>query len=223
VHDDVSGRALPPPPRLARFLARHAERLDHRAGTRGGTVPGSLFRVTPDTLRPKVAWQDLDATLEAVALPAQAPGVGGGLRPLVPLNTVYFIPVPAQPEALVLAAYLNSLPLRTFARAIAERAKDARFRFFAWVVALLPLPRDWRTGASARTLLRISKAAHAAGRIADADQAELDRIVAARYGLADDDLDELRRFDRWLRGQRVVLADRDDRGEPAHRGDEGEP
>ena len=200
VHDDVTGAPRPAPPRLARYLERHAAALERRRGVRPGAPPGSLLRVTADTLRPKLGWQDLAATLEAVALPARIPGLGGELRPLVPLNTVYFIALPSSPEVLLLAAYLNSLPVRTFARAIAERAKDARFRFFAWVVALLPLPAGWRSGQAARRLVAISKEAHAARGITPEAQAELDAMVARAYGLSGDDVAALAVFDRWLRG-----------------------
>ncbi len=200
LHDDDTGAALPPPPRLARYLERHALALDRRRGAPGGAPRGALFRVTADTLRPKVAWQDLCETLEAVALPARVAGVGSAPRPLVPLNTVYFIPLSAPPEALVLAGYLNSLPVRTFARAVAERAKDARFRFFAWVIALLPLPGRWRSGDTARRLLALARDAHEAGAIAPAAQVELDALVARAYGLSDGDVAALGDFDRWLRG-----------------------
>jgi hypothetical protein len=200
LHDDDTGAALPPPPRLARYLERHAAALDRRRGAARGAPRGALFRVTADTLRPKVAWQDLCETLEAVALPARVAGPGGEPRPLVPLNTVYFIPVSSPPEALVLAAYLNSLPVRTFARAVAERAKDARFRFFAWVIALLPLPGRWRSGDTARRLLALARDAHEAGAISPAAQGELDALVARAYGLSDGDVAALGDFDRWLRG-----------------------
>jgi len=135
-----------------------------------------------------------------VALPARIGGPAGDARPLVPLNTVYFIAVPSAPEALLLAAYFNSLPLRTFARAIAERAKDARFRFFGWVVALLPLPAGWRSGDAARRLLALSKDAHSRGEIQPDAQVELDAIVARKFGLSRDDVAALAAFDRWLRG-----------------------
>jgi hypothetical protein len=112
---------------------------------------------------------------------------------------VYFIAVAGEPEAHVLAALLNSLPLRTFARAIAERAKDARFRFFAWTVGMLPLPRAWRRGPLADALRAIAADAHRAGGIAPDAQTALDRRVAEAYGLDAGDLAALQEFDEWLR------------------------
>src|SRR5690606_21033305 len=103
-------------------------------------------------------------------------------------------------DALRLAALLNSLPVRTFARAIAERAKDARFRFQAWSVSLLPLPHTWAEDDIADELLQLSRHAHAnAGLDHDATR-RLDLIVASLYGLEADELAALHEFDSWLRG-----------------------
>lgn len=103
--------------------------------------------------------------------------------------------------ALLLAARFNSLPVRTFARAIAERAKGARFRFQAWTMALVPLPPGWAASRAAKTLLRISRDAHGAGAITPARQRDLDLAVAGLYGLESRDMEALAEFDRWLRGQ----------------------
>jgi hypothetical protein len=199
-HDDRTAAPTPPPPRTARYLARHDKALRARSGWRSTLPLGALFRATPGTVGPKVAWQDLAATLEAVALPAHVRGPAGRDVPLIPLNTVYFIPTASAERALLLAALFNSLPLRTFARAIAERAKDARFRFFAWTVALLPLPLGWEQGIAAPALLRLSREAHEQGGLDAENELRLNRIVASLYGLLADDLEALERFDRWLRG-----------------------
>src|SRR5690606_40712347 len=90
---------------------------------------------------------------------------------------------------------------RTFARAVAERAKDARFRFQAWSMALVPLPPGWAASRAARTLLRISRDAHRAGAITPARQRDLDLAVAGLYGLDSRDMEALAGFDRWLRGR----------------------
>jgi hypothetical protein len=160
-------------PRLANYLRKHGRDLSDvpKVGAIGTAV----------------AWHDLASNLNAVVLPAN----------VVAINTVYFIPLPID-DAHVLCAVLNSLPVRTFARAIAERAKDAHFRFFAWTMAMLPLPAAWR-GSSER-LRQISLAAHDAGCIDSAAQQELDTIVARMYGLGSAELRALAGFDRWLRG-----------------------
>jgi hypothetical protein len=196
---DEDGGPRHPPPRLERYLLRHRERLEARPGWKPGRPLGTLFRLTPDTLRPKVAWHDLSDRLRAVALPARVP-FDGAARELVPLNTVYFLPVSDEQDALLFAAILNSLPVGTFARAVAERAKDARFRFFAWTISCLPLPAGWRGHPAAADLLAISRAAHAREGIGTDEQDRLDRAAAALYGLNDAELAALRRFDHWLRG-----------------------
>jgi hypothetical protein len=146
----------------------------------------------------RVAWHDLANTLKAVVLPGQASCLGTP-RPIVPLNTAYYIALP-EADAHLLAAYFNSLPLRVFARAIAERAKDAHFRFFACTVALLPLPLAWRS-THAGALSELSRTCHADGAITAAVQQQLDELIANAYGLSTAAMSALRRFDQWLRGE----------------------
>jgi hypothetical protein len=180
--------------------------LERRSGTRAGGAPGSIFRAGPVTLAPKVAWQDLASDLEAVVIPGLARDGLGGHAPIVPLNTIYFLPIQDQAAAWIMAGILNSLPVRTFARAIAERAKDARFRFFAWTIACLPLPAQWCADPSSDRIRSISEAAHADGAIQDAARAELDKAVARLYRLTTSELDALAAFDAWLRGPATADA-----------------
>lgn len=195
---DQDGRYHEPTPRLEAYLARHATRLGRRSGGAGSGA--TLYRVSRDALGPRVVWHDLADRLKAVAVPATVRTPFGRSAPVVPLNTVYFIPVGDDAEAGFLAALLNSLPVRCFVRAIAERAKDARFRFFAWTVAVLPLP-----GMAPRELtermVRIAADAHAAGAIDDDAQEELDSTVAALYRLDDAAVAAIRSFDDWLSGR----------------------
>jgi hypothetical protein len=158
------------------------------------------MRVSPATLGHKVVWRDIAETLQAAAVPARARGDEGRPVPVIPLNTVYFVAVPDADTALLLSAYLNSMPLRTFARAAAERAKDAHFRFFAWTVGLLPLPRQWRD-LYAPELRDIASAARDAGGISSVQQARLDALVARAYGLGDAEMTALLAFDAWLAGR----------------------
>jgi hypothetical protein len=197
-HDrDASPRD--PGPRMSHYLARHRRILEARPGWKPGDPLGSVFRLSSATLGSKVAWHDLSDTVRATALPDTV-SFDGRPRELVPLNTVYFIPMPSDQEAMLLAALFNSLPVRTFARAIAERAKDARFRFFAWTMACLPLRPDWRRHPASRELAEIAGAAHERGRILSPEQVALDRAVGALYGLEGAALETLSRFDRWLLG-----------------------
>jgi hypothetical protein len=194
------GRPLTPPARTLAYLRRHEARLLARSGIGRNAPIGAIFRVSREILGHKVVWHDLARTLEAVAVPAVAGSAHGPANPVVPLNTTYFIAAGTGTESLLLAALLNSLPVRCFARAVAERAKDARFRFFAWTVGILPIPRDWRDPTATRRLVRLSRDAHAAGGIDPAAQTELDSQVAAMYRLSDGDLAAMHEFDDWLSG-----------------------
>ena len=160
-------------PRLAKYLAAHDMDL--------AAVP----KVAPAATM--LMWHDLASTLKAVVVPAGA----------VALNTVYFIPLDDD-LAHLLCGYFNSLPIRTFARAIAERAKDAHFRFFAWTMSLLPLPPHRRVF-EAEHIRDISRAAHASNGLDQSAQTELDQLIARSFGLARLELRALASFDEWLR------------------------
>lgn len=183
------------PPRLRRFLARHREALQQPAHQLG-----ALHRISEHVHRHKVVWSDLAADLRAAPLAPRVRTRAGIELPVIPLNTVYFIPVACERDALLLAAYMNSLPFRTFARAIAERAKDAHFRFFAWVISVLPLPRDWRAGAFAEPLLDLARLGVAGNGLQEDEQNELDRLVGRAYGLDAQCMDAITGFHLWLRG-----------------------
>ena len=178
------------PRHLARYLERHAGTLRQRSAA--ARLPlGSLFRLSPELLRPKVVWRDIAETLTA-AVVADAR--------TVPLNTIYFVAPPDVPTAHALTGLLNSLPLRVFARTIAERAKNGFFRFFANTVAVLPVPAH---GAVWSEISRLSEQiAHASGSN-EALRSELDGMVAGAFGLSAADLNALRTFDAWLSGVRL--------------------
>jgi hypothetical protein len=195
---DRDARFREPPARLGAWLGQHSRRLDSRTGRPG--APAALFRVTKDALGAKVVWHDLSDRLQAVAVPASIRTPFGRSAPVVPLNTVYFIPAVSDDQAMLLAAVLNSLPVGCFARTIAERAKDARFRFFAWVAATLPVP-SLEPGPATARLATIAAAAHEAGCIDDESRDELDQIVARLYKLDRHALAAIRSFDEWLSGR----------------------
>src|SRR6476660_2354751 len=103
------------------------------------------MRVSAATIGHKVVWRDIAQNLCACAVPDSVRGDSGCDVPVIPLNTTYFVSVPDAEAAMLLCAYMNSLPMRVFSRTCAERAKDAHFRFFAWTIGTLPLPRDWKS------------------------------------------------------------------------------
>ena len=104
---------------------------------------------------------------------------------------------------LLISAMLSSLPVRVFARSIAERAKDARFRFLAWTVGAIPLPPAWRTARHVQRLADLGARAHghsATGSVPDTLRLEIDAAAAELYGLSTADSAALRDFDHWLSG-----------------------
>jgi hypothetical protein len=168
---------------------------------------GVLFRLDASMLRPRVAWRDIATDLEVTPLPARVHSLGGE-RPLVALNTVYFIALDAPEHSLALAALLSALPSRLFARAIAERAKDGRFRFFGWVVASIPLPRGWADAPRLRELACLGERALGERGISASLQAELDDVAAGMLHLSARHVAALRGFDEWFTGRADQLARR---------------
>jgi hypothetical protein len=191
-----SNRLETAPPRLKKFLHRHRSRLGADVHSRG-----ALHRLSDHALGDKVVWSDLAADLRAAAVPAKVRNIAGIRTPVIPLNTVYFVATSSPDESMLLSAYLNSLPLRVFARAIAERAKDRHFRFFAWTIAVLPIPADWRTNRHAASLREMAQKAHADGGMTVTERMRLDDLVATAYRLNSEQLLHLRLFDGWLRGR----------------------
>jgi hypothetical protein len=119
------------PEQLRRYFAGNAERLEGRSDHRRGQPLWQMFRVKEGVASPKVVWRDLSPKLEAALAPSQ----------VVPLNTVYFIPLADDRQARLVAALLNSPPVRAAAYALGERARGGWRRHFAWVMRLLPVPR----------------------------------------------------------------------------------
>jgi hypothetical protein len=129
-HDLSHGQPLAAlPAGLERALSPYREPLAARR--EAGKVWWRLMRVHPSVFGPKVVWRDLGRRLEAVALS----GAEG-----VPLNTTYFIPLARVEQAYLLAAWLNAGPVRRWAAAISEPARNGFRRFLGWVVASLPMP-----------------------------------------------------------------------------------
>ncbi len=199
-HDDVTGEVLKDLPRRAKaYFGRHEKELKNRSGYRQRLPIWTLFSVNPTKLENKVAWQELTNQIDAVFVPALYKG-----QLLVPLHTTYLMPVANKEVGLAIAAWLNSLPVRAYLSAYAERARGSYFRHFAWTVACLPVPRPilrlWegkkRDLRLVRRMIEISEKMHENHKRPDADKLEdeLAHIVAELYGLTEKDLDALQRY-----------------------------
>lgn len=157
------------------------------ATTRG--LEPSDFRlsfVRPEHVGIKVAWKDLSRGLAAAVLP-DVVHVNGMAFPLVPNQTLYAIDAVSLDEAYVIAAILNSSITGALAVSVAERAKDAHYRYFGRTIAALPWPdarEEWEK------LVRLSRRAHQQ----HDTMRELDELVARLYGVDASELSELQSF-----------------------------
>src|SRR5205814_2525368 len=145
-----------------------------------------LAFVRPEHVGIKVAWKDVSRGMAAVVLP----DVVEGSIPLIPNQTLYFIDAVSLDEAYAISAVLNSTIADALLVAVAERAKDAHFRYFGRTIAQMPLPP-----LDDPELVRLARRAHRNRGIG----AELDQIVAKLYGVEERELEILRSFVvHWL-------------------------
>ena len=117
-------------PNTAAYIASYADELRKRRGLER-RLPQALAGCSDHLRSPKVVWRDISTELEAAYV--EDPRI-------IPLNTVYYIPVKDADEGLLLAAYLNSDAVRKFCRLKAEHARGGYRRYFAWLIAETPWP-----------------------------------------------------------------------------------
>lgn len=155
------------PPGALTHLRQWRRELEGRAD-RQGMVWWTVFRTAGMRPRHRVVWPDLARHLTAVAL-SDRPDI-------VPVNTCYVAAAASARGALVLAAWLNSTPIRILARLGADPAMGGFARFNARTVGAIPFP----VAAPAHpTLSTLATRANA-----DPDfQVELDACVADLLGL----------------------------------------
>jgi N-6 DNA Methylase len=134
----------------------------------------------------KVAWKDLSRGVAAAVLP-DVVHVNEMPFPLVPNQTLYAIDAVSLDEAYAIAAILNSTIAGALLVGVAERAKDAHYRYFGRTMASLPWPDargEWEL------LVRLSRRAHRGEDVLR----ELDLAVARLYGVTADELAMLQAF-----------------------------
>jgi hypothetical protein len=139
-----------------------------------------LSFVKPEHVGVKVAWKDLSRGVAAAVLP-DAIHAAGRSFPLVPNQTLYMLDAVSLDEAWVIAAILNSTIAGALLVAVAERAKDAHYRYFGRTVAAMPFPD---TRAEWDPLVRAARRR----------QHDVDAIVARLYGVSEDELESLSAF-----------------------------
>jgi hypothetical protein len=211
-HDDETGSVRPElPPRAKEYFERHS--------TRDRMPIWTIFRVSPDKLKRKVAWPELAKTIGALYLPAEYTNTVLGTVNLIPLQTAYLIPMDTEQKAYIMTGILNSLPVRSYFTSFAERARGAYFRHIAWTVSLLPLPEAlnkmfeerYTTGANEHQslledLAQISRKLHTGpdGRERRQLEANLNEIVATIYNLDENDMRALEGYYHFVHGTRQL-------------------
>jgi hypothetical protein len=145
-----------------------------------------LAFVKPEHVGIKVAWKDLSRGVAAAVLP-DVVNINDQAFPLIPNQTLYSLDAVTLDEAYVLAAVLNSTVAGALLVSVAERAKDAHYRYFGRTVAALPLPD---TKPERERLVRLSRRAHRGAEVME----ELDVAVARLYGIDGRELGVLREF-----------------------------
>jgi len=151
--------------------------------------------LSPHDLRPayvhashvglRVAWKDISRGMAAVVMPERV-AVGDGVFPLVPNQTLYSLTAQTLDDAHALAAVLNSTIAGAVLVAVAERVKDAHYRYFARTIAALPWPN--LDGAQTSSLARLSATAHTGEDVG----VQIDEIVADAYSVTRAELQHLR-------------------------------
>jgi hypothetical protein len=160
------------------------------AAARGVEVNSlQLSYVRPEHVGIKVVWKDLSRGLWAAVL-EDAVRLGDRTIPLVPNQTLYALDAASIDEAYVLAALLNSTIINVLAIATAERAKDSHFRYFGRTIARLPFPAVRSASVSWTKLLRAARRAETS----PAAMGEIDRTVAALFGVSPDEHERLALF-----------------------------
>lgn len=155
-----------------------------------------LSFVRPEHVGIKVAWKDLSRGLCAAVLP-DVVHVHDQPVPLIPNQTLYAIDAVSLDEAYLFAAILNSTIAGVLLVSVAERAKDAHFRYFGRTVAALPWPE---VGEEREWLVRFARRAHRGLDVAR----QLDAVVAHLYGVSPEELVILRGYlDRRLDARRA--------------------
>ena len=124
------------PPHAERWMRSWRRRLIARSDARSTSRWWSLFRTeaaSSDVAR--VIWSDFGRSPRAAVL---LPG-----DTTVPLNTCYAARCPSVPDALALAAVLNSPLASAWLATLAEPARGGYRRYLGWTLSLFPLPSDW--------------------------------------------------------------------------------
>jgi SAM-dependent methyltransferase len=217
-HEDKTGKVLPDlPPKARAYFRQFEDKLRRRSDYKNNMPIWQIFRVSPEKLEHKVSWPELSNRMEVVYLPAQREDNLLGKCLTIPIQTSYILPVENEATGYVVAAWLNSLPVRAYVASFAERARGAYFRHISWVLGLLPVPEDIRDvlqnkhapSGVMKELHHISEELHANPSRSDRQALEgrIDDIVATLYKLnVDEDIPAIRLYVDFVSGKGSTVA-----------------
>ncbi|RLE62085.1 MAG: hypothetical protein DRJ47_11245, partial [Thermoprotei archaeon] len=195
-HDD-EGKVLPKlPPNAKHYFGKKniKEKLIKRNDYRKNMPYWTIFRVSAEKLKDKVTWQDIEKTIKAVFIPSQIFDTPlRDYRKTIVDHTVYFISVDTKMLGYLLAAFLNSTPVKAYVASYVMRTGAVYCHYLGWYMGVIPIP-DIAIKIGASELVEVSKILHQqAGRNRDALR-RLDEIVASLYGLSLEELKLAREF-----------------------------
>jgi hypothetical protein len=221
-HDDKTAGVLETLPKRAEaHFTNHAKELQGRDDYKEGMPIWTVFRVSPEKLGLKVAWKKYGTEMQSAMVEREHSLKLTGGKLLVPLQTVYFIPVDRREDGLLMAGVFNSVPFKTLMMSFAVRARGAYFHYTAWIVGLGVLPvssstieESWKNyhgeAAEPQTLeqiVRLSKTLHsdisATERSRSADQ--LERAVAKAFHLTANESKTLQDYYAFMRPPQKAL------------------
>jgi methylase of polypeptide subunit release factors len=223
-HDDITGQPMLELPQRAReYFARHEAALRRRSDFRDNMPIWQIFRVSKGKLGNKVAWQELSNTLGTVFIPATTASVSQAAKLIIPLQTAYLIPVPSQAVGLVLSCLLNSNPVRAFATSFAERARGAYFRYFSWVIGLIPIPivvqnfLEQPNETSSQEISRLLSFAHRLQQLPNNERGEVEQLinvaVAGLYELDGRDIASINEYLNFIKPATDAQSSNEEQGE----------
>ncbi len=147
----------------------------------------------------KVAFAKHATQLEAAFIPAELDIPQLGSRATILDTSAYFVATNSREEGLLVTAFLNSIPVRAFAYAIAEPKGGAPYKqFFQWTVGVLPIPRYRKSDNLQSSIVKCAKQLNAHQQSCEA---ELENLVQQAYGLTNDAMNDLQRYLRVIRGR----------------------
>jgi len=198
-HDDVTGDVNEKLPENAlEYFTRYKKKLLRRDDYKEGQPMWTIFRVSRGKLKNKIAWGELSKTMETVLLPDIFNNEKLGKRRLITIQTVYSIAANSKDFGYLLAALLNSTPVRSFITSFAERARGRYFRHISWTVGLVPLPKAVAEGnmkdPKIKEIIKLSKRMHECEGADSEVAVQLDDAIAELYGISRKELDLLRDY-----------------------------